>query len=125
MGEKDTVGVALPYFWEKFEADKLSIWYCEYKYADELSLIFMSANLVSGMMHLFGKDHDSTISGVWVWRGQDLAFELSPDLQIDYESYEWKKLDPADEKTKLLVKEYWDGKGDFDGKKLDQAKVFL
>lgn len=26
---------------------------------------------------LFGKDDDSTISGVWVWRGQKLAFEVS------------------------------------------------
>jgi len=139
QNEKDTVGVALPYFWEKFEADKLSLWYCEYKYPDELALIFMSANLVSGMMqrldrmrkhafgvmNLFGKDHASTISGVWVWRGQDLAFELSPDLQVDYESYEWKKLDPTSEETKLLVKEYFDGNGAFGGKTLNQAKVFL
>lgn len=25
---------------------------------------------------LFGTDNDSTISGVWVWEGQDLAFEV-------------------------------------------------
>jgi len=25
---------------------------------------------------LFGSEDDSTISGVWVWRGQDLAFEV-------------------------------------------------
>lgn len=25
---------------------------------------------------LFGSEGDSTISGVWVWRGQDLAFEV-------------------------------------------------
>lgn len=25
---------------------------------------------------LFGTEADSTISGVWVWRGQDLAFEV-------------------------------------------------
>jgi elongation factor 1-gamma len=28
-------------------------------------------------MCLFGKDDDSSISGIWVWRGQDLAFEVS------------------------------------------------
>lgn len=33
---------------------------------------------------LFGKDDDSSISGVWVWRGQDLAFPLSPDWQVTY-----------------------------------------
>jgi elongation factor 1-gamma len=29
-----------------------------------------------GNVLLFGKDNDSTISGVWIWRGQDLAFEV-------------------------------------------------
>lgn len=31
---------------------------------------------------LFGGDNDSTISGVWVWKGQDLAFTQSPDTQV-------------------------------------------
>lgn len=26
---------------------------------------------------LFGTDNDSSISGVWVWRGQELAFPVS------------------------------------------------
>jgi hypothetical protein len=26
--------------------------------------------------------------GIWVWKGQNLAFELSEDWQIDYASYE-------------------------------------
>ena len=43
-------------------------------------------------MALFGENNNSTISGIWVWKGHDLAFELSPDWQIDYNSYEWKKL---------------------------------
>jgi len=135
----DTLTVALPWFWQNFDKANYSIWYCEYKYADELALMFMSCNLVSGMfqrldrmrkhsfgsMILFGKDHQTTISGVWIWRGQDLAFELSEDLQIDYESYSWKKLDPNADDTKLLVKEYFDGNGDFGGKSFNQAKIFL
>lgn len=28
-------------------------------------------------MCLFGTDNDNTISGVWVWRGQGLAFDVS------------------------------------------------
>jgi elongation factor 1-gamma len=28
-------------------------------------------------MCLFGTDNDSSISGIWVWRGQELAFEVS------------------------------------------------
>jgi len=135
----DTLTVALPWLWEKFDKENYSIWYCEYKYANELSLMFMSCNLVSGMfqrldrmrkhsfgsMILFGENNNTTISGVWIWRGQDLAFELSPDLQIDYESYSWKKLEPESDDTKTLVKEYFDGKGDFGGKKFNQCKLFL
>merc|ERR1711872_518316 len=33
---------SVPYFWEKFDPEHYSIWFCEYKYAEELSQIFMS-----------------------------------------------------------------------------------
>ena len=45
---KDTLTEALPYFWKNFDKENFSIWYCEYKYNDELSKIFMTANLVNG-----------------------------------------------------------------------------
>uniref|UniRef100_A0A1I8B8J9 EF-1-gamma C-terminal domain-containing protein n=1 Tax=Meloidogyne hapla TaxID=6305 RepID=A0A1I8B8J9_MELHA len=97
---EDTATKAIPYFWENFEPENYSIWYAEYKYPEELRLVFMSANLIGGT------DNNSTISGIWVWPGQQLAFELCPDWQVDYESYEWKKLDPNDEATKKIVNEY-------------------
>ena len=56
-----------------------------------------------GSMGLFGTNNTSQIAGLWVWRGQELAFELSEDLQIDYESYKWTKLDPDSEETKKLM----------------------
>lgn len=31
---------------------------------------------------LFGTEGDSTISGVWVWRGHDLAFEVNIKLLL-------------------------------------------
>uniref|UniRef100_A0A674GQ05 Eukaryotic translation elongation factor 1 gamma n=1 Tax=Taeniopygia guttata TaxID=59729 RepID=A0A674GQ05_TAEGU len=98
---EDTLGVALPHFWEHFDREGWSLWYCQYRYPEELSQTFMSCNLITGMFQrldklrknafasvvLFGKDHDSSISGVWVLRGQELAFTLCPDWQVDYESY--------------------------------------
>ena len=45
---KDTATVAVPYFWEKFDKENMSIWFSEYLYPDELEMIFMSCNLVSG-----------------------------------------------------------------------------
>lgn len=53
-----------------------------------------------------------------------LLLQLSDDLQIDYESYSWKKLDPSLPETKKLVNEYLAWSGDFDGKKFNQGKIF-
>ncbi|CAH1127902.1 unnamed protein product [Ceutorhynchus assimilis] len=130
---------SIPYFWEKFDPENYSIWYGEYKYPEELSKVFMSCNLITGMFQrldkmrkqafgsvcLFGEDNNSSISGVWVWRGQELAFPLSPDWTIDYEVYDWKKLDPKSEETKKLVQQYfsWTGE-DKAGRKFNQGKVF-
>jgi len=76
-------------------------------------------------VNLFGEDNNSSISGVWIWRGQDLAFPQSPEWQTDYETYEWKKLDPNDPETKKLVKDYWSWEGtDSKGRKFNQGKVF-
>ena len=74
---------------------------------------------------LFGEDNNSTISGVWVWRGQELAFPLSPDWTIDYEVYDWKKLDAKSEETKKLVTQYFSWSGtDKGGRKFNQGKIF-
>lgn len=130
---------SIPYFWEKFDPEHYSIWFGEYKYRDELTKVFMSCNLITGMFQrldkmrkqafasvcLFGDDNDSSISGVWVWRGQDLAFPLSSDWQVDYEVYDWKKLDAKSEETKKLVQQYFSWSGtDKDGRKFNQGKIF-
>jgi elongation factor 1-gamma len=134
----DTKTVAIPYFWEKFDKENYSIWTGTYKYPEELKMVFMSCNLVTGMFQrldrmrkhafgsviVFGADNKSTLSGLWVWRGQDLAFTLSEDLQIDYDSYAWTKLDPDSADTKKKVAEYFSWEGDFDGKKFNQGKIF-
>jgi len=133
------VDKSIPYFWEKFDSENYSIWFGEYKYNKELAKVFMSCNLIMGMYQrldklrknafasvcLFGEDNNSTISGIWVWRGQDLAFPLSPDWQIDYETYDWKKLDPKSPETKKLVQDYFSWEGtDKEGRKFNQGKVF-
>ncbi|KAJ9593304.1 hypothetical protein L9F63_015124 [Diploptera punctata] len=130
---------SIPYFWDKFDAENYSIWLGEYKYNDELQKVFMSCNLISGMyqrldkmrknafasMCLFGTDNDSSISGIWVWRGHGLAFDLCQDWQTDYESYQWTKLDASKEETKNLVHQYlsWSG-ADKQGRKFNQGKIF-
>ena len=87
---KDTITEAIPYFWKHFDKENCSIWFGEYKYPEKLKKIFMSCNLVSGMMQrldklrkvgfgsviIFGDDQKSSISGVWLFRGQKAGFEV-------------------------------------------------
>merc|ERR1712168_1172644 len=130
---------SIPYFFEKFDHDNYSIWYCEYMYPEELMLTFMSSNLVGGMLQrldklrkyafgsmcVFGSNNDSTISGVWCWRGPDLAFEKSEDLQIDYSSYKWTKLDSKSDECKQKIEQYFKWTGtDSKGRAFCDGKIF-
>lgn len=44
---------SVPYFWQKFDKEHYSIWRCDYKYADELTMVFMSCNLIGGNIYKF------------------------------------------------------------------------
>ena len=88
---EDTATKAIPYFWENFDKEGWSIWKSKYKFHDELKMIFMSSNLVSGMFQrldklrkyafastlILGENNNNDIEGVWVMRGQELAFNVS------------------------------------------------
>jgi len=63
----DTKTVALPYFWEHFDKENYSLWYCEYKYADELKLIFMTCNLVGGELRAIVTLYQSSAYVVLCW----------------------------------------------------------
>jgi len=117
-----------------------SLWKCNYKYNDELNMDFMASNLVGGMYqrieklrkHAFasmcvaGVTRDLNITGLWFWRGQTLAFERSPDWQIDYEVYDWVKVDWDSAEAKELVTLYWKAADDmkYDGKALSECKIY-
>lgn len=134
---EDTAEKAIPYFWNNFDKENMSIWLCEYKYPEDLTQVFMTCNLISGFfqrldklrknafgsMCVFGENNNNTIAGIWFWRGQELAFQLSTDWQVDFESYIWKKL-PLDESTKKLVNQYMLWEGEHNGKKFNQGKIF-
>ncbi|KAH0506947.1 Elongation factor 1-gamma [Microtus ochrogaster] len=137
---EDTLSVALPYFCEYFDKDGWSLWYAEYCFPEEHTQTFMSCNLITGLFQrldklrknafasviLFGTNNSSSISGVWVFGGQELAFLLSPGWQLDYESYTWRKLDPGSEEIQTLVREYfsWEGAFQHVGKAFNQGKIF-
>ncbi len=93
---EDTATKAIPYFWENFDREGWSLWKGVYNYNDELKKIFMSSNLVSGMLQrldklrknafasivILGKDDDNSIEGVWLLRGQELAFKVRPRIHL-------------------------------------------
>jgi len=136
----DFTAVSLPYFWQHFDKSAYSMWRCEYKFPQELTQVFMTLNLVTGMyqrldrmrkhsfgvMAVFGVKNDNTIAGYFIWRGPELAFKLHEDLQVDYESYEWTKIDPESAEAKKAVEEYFGRKEgiEFKGKKLNQFFVW-
>merc|ERR1712141_360141 len=64
------------------------------------------------------------ISGVWFWKGQDLAFDLCADWQVDYETYDWTKLDSDNADHRMMVQEYFAWEGKFGGKGFKDAKVY-
>uniref|UniRef100_A0A6V7JNI3 EF-1-gamma C-terminal domain-containing protein n=1 Tax=Bracon brevicornis TaxID=1563983 RepID=A0A6V7JNI3_9HYME len=50
---------------------------------------------------------------------------MSPDWQVDYDSYNWVKLNPHDSQTKELVQQYFSWTGtDRDGRKFTEGKIF-
>merc|ERR1712130_903340 len=127
------------YFWREFDPSCYSIWRGDYRFNSELSQLFMSTNLIGGMMQrldkmsrhafasccLWGEADKLGISGIWVFKGQQLAFELSEDWQVDYASYDWVKLDPTLPATRAIVNQYlrWEGV-DQEGRKFCQGKIF-
>merc|ERR1712098_952640 len=88
---------SIAWFWEHFDHENYSIWRGDYKYNDELTMVF---------------------------KGQELAFELSEDWQIDYASYDWKKLDSKSDECKAQVAQYWKWEGkDAQGRPFNQGKI--
>lgn len=110
---------ALKWFWENVNFEEYSIWRVEYKYNDELTLTFMSNNLIGGFNNrleasrkylfgcasVYGENNDSVIQGAFVIRGQEYlpVFDVAPD----YESYSFTKLDPTKPEDREYLEAQW------------------
>jgi elongation factor 1-gamma len=138
---EDTEKVSLPHLWENFDREGYSFWFCEYQYNKDLSLTFMTHNLIKGMfqrieklmktcfgtMMVFGKDRDNCIAGVWILRGQQLVFDLNDSWNIDAPSYKWTKMDIDNEDDKKKITDYlmWKDGLTYDGKEFEDGELFL
>ncbi|RMZ86043.1 hypothetical protein DV737_g309, partial [Chaetothyriales sp. CBS 132003] len=137
---EETRTVALPWFWEQYKEEEYSLWRVDYLYNDELTLTFMSSNLIGGFFarleasrkflfgaaSVYGKSNDSIISGAFLVRGAEAlpAFDVAPD----YESYKFTKLDAQKAGDREFVEDQWswDKPIVVDGKEYEWAdgKVF-
>lgn len=115
----DTRPVALPWFFEHYDPSEYSIWRVDYKYNDELTMTFMSNNLVGGFFNrlsgsvkymfgclvVYGENNDNGIVGAVLVRGQEFApaFDVAPD----WESYAYTKLDASKEEDKKFIENMW------------------
>jgi elongation factor 1-gamma len=115
----------------------------DFKYNEELTLVFMSSNQIGGFFNrleasrkylfgsvgVLGENNASTIAGVLILRGQDA--KAAVDCAPDYESYEYTKLDVFENQEDKVFFEgalAWDlevdGKKWADGKNVSVVVLF-
>ncbi|XP_075260825.1 elongation factor 1-gamma-A-like [Convolutriloba macropyga] len=107
FSNEDTATKAIPLLWSTFDAENYSIYHAVYKFKDELTMPFMTHNLIRGMLqrvdklrkhafgvcYVLGDKSDHNIEALWIFRGPEVAFGLSENWNVDAPSYEFKKLE--------------------------------
>jgi len=99
-------------------------------------LIFQTSNLITGFFNrleasrkylfgcllVLGENNNGAISGAFLVRGDDhmAAFDVAPD----WESYDFKKLDPQNEADKEFLRDAWTWDKPINGKPVADGKVF-
>ena len=131
----DTEKEAIPWLWKNFDPAGYSIWFADYKYNDENTVLFMTCNLVGGFVQrlerlrkyafgsllICGNEKPFEITGLWIFRGQDIPAEMKEC--DDSEHYSFRRADP--EKDRDLINVYLMWEGDIPGKKpINQGKIF-
>ncbi|KAI9008978.1 hypothetical protein CLU79DRAFT_723129 [Phycomyces nitens] len=131
MYSNNKTDVAMKWFWENHDSEGYSLWRADYKYNDELTLVFMSCNLIGGFfarlerarkyafgsMIVCGENNNNNIAGYFLIRGQTIPEEVYD--AADFESYNFTKIEPSQyEEKKDEIYKYmaWEVEGCQDGK---------
>ncbi|KAG0481849.1 hypothetical protein HPP92_009933 [Vanilla planifolia] len=129
--------VAIKGFWDMYDPEGYSLWFCNYKYNDENTVSFVTLNKVSGFLqrmdlarkYAFGKmlvigsEPPYKVKGLWLLRGKEIpGFVL--DECYDMELYQWSKVDITDEAQKERVNAMIEDQEPFEGEALLDAKCF-
>lgn len=124
-------------FWDMFDPEGYSLWFCEYKYNDENTVSFVTLNKVGGFLqrmdlarkYAFGKmliiggTPPFKVKGLWIFRGQEIP-QFVMDECYDMELYNWTKVDISDEVQKERVNAMIEDQEPFEGEALLDAKCF-
>ncbi|KAK9271426.1 hypothetical protein L1049_027017 [Liquidambar formosana] len=129
--------VAIKGFWDMYDPEGYSLWFCDYKYNDENTVSFVTLNKVGGFLqrmdlarkYAFGKmlvigsEPPFKVKGLWLFRGQEIP-QFIIDECYDMELYDWKKVDITDEAQKERVNQMIEDFEPFEGEALLDAKCF-
>ncbi|KAG5248437.1 elongation factor [Salix suchowensis] len=129
--------VAIKGFWEMYDPEGYSLWFCDYKYNDENTVSFVTLNKVGGFLQrmdlarkyafgkmlIIGSEPPFKVKGLWLFRGQEIP-QFIIDECYDMELYEWTKVDISDEAQKERVSQMIEDHEPFEGDALLDAKCF-
>jgi elongation factor 1-gamma len=129
--------VAIKGFWDMYDPEGYSLWFCDYKYNDENTVSFVTMNKVGGFLqrmdlarkYAFGKmliigaEAPFKVKGLWLFRGTEIP-EFVMNECYDMELYDWKKVDISDEAQKERVNQMIEDHEPFEGEALLDAKCF-
>jgi elongation factor 1-gamma len=129
--------VAVKGFWEMYDPEGYSLWFCEYKYQEENTVSYVTMNKVGGFLqrmdmcrkYAFGKmlvigsEPPFKLKGLWLFRGQEIP-KFVMDEVYDMELYEWTKADISDPAQKARVEAMIEDLEPFEGQALLDAKCF-
>nr|POE71269.1 isoform 2 of elongation factor 1-gamma 2 [Quercus suber] len=128
--------VAIKGFWDMYDPEGYSLWFCDYKYNDENTVSFVTLNkggflqrmdlalkYAFGKTLMIGSEPPFKVKGLWLFRGPEIP-QFVLDECYDMELYDWKKVDIIDEDQKERVNQMIEDNEPFEGKPLFDAKCF-
>lgn len=129
--------VAVKGFWDMYDPEGYSLWFCNYKYNEENTVSFVTMNKVGGFLqrmdlarkYAFGKmlvigsQPPFKVQGLWLFRGKEIP-KFVMDECYDMELYEWTPVDINDEAQKERASQMIEDHEPFEGEDLLDAKCF-
>lgn len=129
--------VAITGFWDMYDPEGYSLWFCDFKYNEENTVSFVTMNKVGGFLqrmdlcrkYAFGKmlvigtEPPFKVKGLWLFRGPEIPKFVLEEC-YDMALYEWTKVDISDAAQKERVSAMIEDLEPFEGEALLDAKCF-